>query len=421
MIKKLRRKFIVIAMLSLFCVLAIIMTAINVINYTKITTYADDVLAVLYSNDGRFPMPDNQTQPTPEEPVQGEQPNAPQEPFKPSHGMNEETPYETRYFTVRYEADEVKTDVRNIAAVSSEEAISLADNVIEKGKSKGYMGVYRYLKADDDSIVIFVDCARQKQTANNFLKASLLISGIGIAAVFILVFIISKFAVKPIAESYEKQKRFITDASHELKTPLTIISANNELIELTAGETQASQAISKQVVRMTAMVKNLTALARLDESDKLVQRSDFSLSDTLIDMTALFRPSIESGNRTLNEDIAKGLTVNGDETLIRQALSIILENAVKYAKTYVNLKAYLAGKNVTIEFSNDADNVTEGNLDRCFERFYRTDEARASTVAGNGIGLSIAKSIVELHGGTITATGLPNNVFEIKLNLKAVK
>ncbi len=421
MIKKLRRKFIVIAMLSLFCVLAIIMTAINVINYTKITTYADDVLAVLYSNDGRFPMPDNQMQPTPEEPVQGEQPNAPQEPFKPSHGMNEETPYETRYFTVRYEVDEIKTDVRNIAAVSSEEAISLADKVIEKGKSKGYMRVYRYLKADDDSIVIFVDCARQKETANNFLKASLLISGIGIAAVFILVFIISKFAVKPIAESYEKQKRFITDASHELKTPLTIISANNELIELTAGETQASQAISKQVVRMTAMVKNLTALARLDETDKLVQRSDFSLSDTLIDMTALFRPSIESGNRTLNKDTAKDLTVNGDETLIRQALSIILENAVKYAKTYVNLKAYLAGKNVTIEFSNDADNVTEGNLDRCFERFYRTDEARASTVAGNGIGLSIAKSIVELHGGTITATGLPNNVFEIKLNLKAVK
>lgn len=417
MIKKLRRKFILVTMLSVFCVLAIIMTAINVINYTKISSYADNVLNVLYENDGQFSLPDNTVQPHNE---QSQPPDASQQ-FKPPHGMSEETPYETRYFTVRYEDSEIKTDVNNIAAISSEEAISLSEEAIAKNRNRGYIGIYRFLVADNGSFILFVDCARQMETADSFLQASLLISGAGLVAVFVLVFFLSKYAVKPIAESYEKQKRFITDASHELKTPLTIISANNELIELTTGETQATQAISKQVVRMTAMIKNLTALASLDEMNKLAQRANFSLTDILTDISALFRPTIEDAGRIFNEKIDKDLMINGDETQIRQAVSIILENSSKYAKTFVTLNASITGKQIILELSNDADNVPQGNLDRCFERFYRTDEARASTVSGNGIGLSIAKSIVELHGGTINAFGSEDNIFKIKIVLQAVK
>ncbi len=420
MTKKLRRKFILITMISVVCVLAIIITAINIVNYAKVTTYADEVLNVLYENDGRFYLYDGDTDFAPDD-TQSTVGGKVLKPFQPTHGMNEETPYETRYFTVYYENSQIIADVRNIAAVSAEQAEALAEQAIESGKSKGYIGVYRYLVADDGGMVIFVDCARQTDTADSFLKASLLISAIGIVAVFILVFLLSSYAVKPIAESYEKQKRFITDASHELKTPLTIISANNELIELTAGETQATEAISKQVARMTEMVKNLTALARLDETDNLVRRAEFSMTDMLADISSVFRSAIENGGRSFNENIEPGMTVNGDERLLRQAISIVFENAAKYALTQVTLNAAATGRNIIIELSNDADAVAQGNLDRCFERFYRTDEARASTVTGNGIGLSIAKSAVELHGGTISATGAEGNIFKIKITLQAAK
>lgn len=422
MIKKLRRKFIWVTMISVFGVLVIIMTAINAVNYAKIATYADNVLNILYENNGRFVLSDNEDGPMADNSQEDINSSDKQQlPLKPHEGFREETPYETRYFTVKYEDSVVNTDVRNIAAVSSAQAIYLAEEALENGKKRGYIGIYRFLVADNGSFILFVDCAKQRDTANDFLIASLWISAIGLAAVFILVLILSKYAVKPIAESYEKQKRFITDASHELKTPLTIISANNELTELTSGETQATQAISKQLVRMTSMVKNLTALARLDETDVLLQSVDFSLTDTLIDMASLFCSSIENGQRKFYETIEKDLVLNGDETLIRQALSIIFENAAKYAETYVRLNASKNGKNITVELTNDAEGVSQGNLDRCFERFYRTDEARASDVSGNGIGLSIAKSIIELHKGTISASGSEEGAFQIKIVFQSAK
>ncbi|MGM9683760.1 MAG: sensor histidine kinase [Eubacteriales bacterium] len=415
MIGKLRRKFILIAMLSVIGVLAIIMTAVNIMNYSEVVTYADNVLDVLYERDGRFLLPDDDVLPKDEQ-------GSMRQPLKPPRkGMSEETPYETRYFTVRYENSATVSDVRNIAAVSSDEAKILADEAIASGKTRGFLGIYRFLVADEGSFVLFVDCAKQRETASSFLTSSLLISAIGIAAVFVLVLLLSKHAVKPIAESYERQKRFITDASHELKTPLTIISANNEITELTVGESRATRAISKQVARMTAMVKNLTTLAKLDETERPALRVDFSLTDTLIDLCALFRPAVESGGRLFEEQIDKDLTVRGDETLLRQAFSILFDNAAKYARTRVSLSAEKTDRNITVILQNDADNIGKGNLDRCFERFYRTDEARASCVSGNGIGLSIAKSIVELHGGSICAEGFPDNIFRITVVLHAVR
>ncbi|MGN0795840.1 MAG: sensor histidine kinase [Christensenellales bacterium] len=417
MLKKLQRKFILIAMLSVFGVLAVIMAALNIVNYVEIQTYADNLLNVLYENGGTFsPFRANGTE-REDPPSQSDSGR----PTAPSHGMNEETPYETRYFTVRYSDGVTTIDVENIAAVSSERAAELAKQAIDGGKTKGYIDIYRYLVADDGTFVLFVDCAKQKQTANSFLEASLLISGVGLVAVFILVLLLSKRAVKPIAESYEKQKRFITDASHELKTPLTIISANNELTELTTGETQATQVISKQVARMTSMVKNLTVLARLDETDTLLQKADFSLSETLTDISALFIPAIENSGKTFDKQIESDLFVCGDEKQLRQALSIVFDNATKYAKSNISLKAKRDGKRINLILENDADSVKEGNLDRCFERFYRTDEARASSVSGNGIGLSIAKSIIDLHGGKISAKGLKDNVFCVEIILPAVK
>ena len=429
MIKKLRRKFIIVTMLAVFCVLAIIMTAINAVNYGKVASYADSVLDVLYAGNGSFinsaqHVPgDNGVKPD-EKPVDDDDDDDEDDDDddrKPSPGMNRETPYETRYFTVKFGATGATADVKNIAAVSGERAVKMAVQASEKRAAHGYIGIYRYYVADNGAFVLFVDCARQRSTADSFFFTSLWISGAGLVAVFVLILFLSKLAVKPIAESYEKQKRFITDASHELKTPLTIISANNELAELTGGETQYTATIAAQVDRMTAMVKNLTALARLDETEKLSQKTEFSLSDALISTADSFRTAIEKNDRKFTVDVADGLGMIGDETLVRQSLSIVLENAAKYALTQVSFTAKHVGKNAVIECVNDADGVEQGDMSRCFERFYRSGEARASKVHGNGVGLSIAKSIVELHGGEVSAFGKENGVFVIRIVFRALK
>lgn len=433
MIKKLRRKFIIVTMISVSLVLTVIMSAVNVVNRAKISSYADNVLNVLYENGGTFSLPEpsappgNNDVPDTGETLRSADDNRPEEPEnrkdppKKPDGMNEETPYETRYFTVRFTDTETKTDVNNIAAVGEEKAVSLAEEAIGKHKTNGYIGIYRYLVADDGSFVLFVDCARQIDTAENFLYASLGISAAGLLAVFVFSLFFSSLAVKPIAESYEKQKRFVTDASHELKTPLTIISANNELSELSYGETQESRNIDKQVKRMTAMVKNLTALSRLDEKEKLTEKTDVSITDTLKDMVEMFRPSLEKDNRTFHADIGENCTTRGDEALLRQAFSTIFENAAKYALTKTELSVSLSKNDVTIVLKNDAADLPQGNLDRCFERFFRSEGARASAVPGDGIELSVVKAIVSLHGGTVHARGEAGGVFAVSVTLRRSK
>ncbi|MGN1207338.1 MAG: two-component sensor histidine kinase, partial [Eubacteriales bacterium] len=197
MIKKLRRKFILVAMVSVSCVLLVMMAAINIWNYCKINTYADGVLDLLYANGGRFSLPEGDTLPSDTPPTESGK-NTLTRPVPPRKDMNAETPYETRYFTVRYENGEAQVDVRNIAAVSSEEAVTLASEAAAGKKTRGYAGIYRFLVADDGAFILFVDCARQMQTAKNFLESSLLFSGAGLAAVLILVLILSKYAVRPI-------------------------------------------------------------------------------------------------------------------------------------------------------------------------------------------------------------------------------
>ena len=172
---------------------------------------------------------------------------------------------------------------------------------------------------------------------------------------------------------------------------------------------------------MTAMVKNLTALARLDETEKLPQKTEFSLSEALSGTVDSFRAAIGKDGRTLSTDIDDGLKICGDEMLVRQAFSIVLENAAKYAISRVTLTAKRAGKNAVIECANDADGVKAGDMNRCFERFYRSDEARASKVHGNGVGLSIAKSIVELHDGKVSAYGSADGVFTIRMTFKSTR
>ena len=413
MIKKLRIKLILITMISVIAVLAIIMTTINVSNYVKTTNDIDSIMDKLIEHGGSFDdfipndsMNNNRIRIN----------NDSTSPFRPGE-MGRETPFETRFFVVTYSFvdDTTTVNVKNIS-IEEDEALSLSNSVLNK--ERGYKNYYRFrvVKDVDKISVYFVDSETRLTQITTFLNLSLLISFISIVIVFIFIFLLSKKIIKPISDAYERQKRFITNAAHELKTPLTVISANNEMIEISSGENELTIGINKQISRMNNMVKNLSTLAKIDDTFE-ISKKKINIVETLDDILESVNELFKSKNIEIIKEYDTELSFSGDEGLIRQLFSIILDNAYKYAKTYLKVNAIISGSKINISFINDSNNIEEGNLDKCFERFYRFDEARATGVEGSGIGLSIAKEIIMLHKGDIHAIGHKNNIFEIKIIL----
>ena len=223
--------------------------------------------------------------------------------------------------------------------------------------------------------------------------------------VFLLVFFISKIVVKPIADSYEKQKRFITDAGHEIKTPLAIIDANTEVLEMEQGESEWTASIKNQVNRLSSLTERLIFLSKMDEETIIFSMEEFSLSGLISDMAASFQAVAKAQEKVLQLEIEQGVFYYGNESSFRQLLSILIDNAMKYSNPYGNITLSLHQSERKVEFmiSNTVDQVPQGNLDRLFERFYRLDSSRNSETGGYGLGLSAAKAIIIAHKGKITA------------------
>ncbi len=388
MIRKLRVQLILAAMASLFAVLAVIIGAVHVLSYRKVLTDADTVLAVLMENGGHFPRPDRF----------GKAP--------PPRFASPEIPYESRYFFVLLSADgsPVLADTGKIAAVSKETAMDYARAVWEKGREKGFVGDYRYSvkEADSGVRVVFLDCGRTLSSFRSNLWTSLLVSLLGFLAVLVLMICISSRAVRPVAESYAKQKRFITDAGHELKTPLTVIGADAELLEMDLGENEWLRDIRRQVERLTELTRDLIDLSRMDEEQPPLQRLDFPLSDMVSETAQSYSALARTQNRTFLAEVQENLSLRGDEKRLRQMLTILLDNALKYSPEGGDIAMTLErrGRFIRLRVWNTTDMPLPEDLSRLFERFYRADASRSTR--GYGIGLSIAKAIVQAHNGRIS-------------------
>ncbi|MBR1930000.1 MAG: HAMP domain-containing histidine kinase [Lachnospiraceae bacterium] len=416
MIKKLRKNFIIVTMCSTLAVLVIIIGILNIVSYRNVVRKADAILSMLAENDAAFP--EDVFGGRPEKPEKKERPEmvGPKPPmsvefrdvFGGADGLSAETPYETRFFSVQMdESGEVLTvDTGRVAALETEEAAQYARKVWESGKTKGFYNHYRYLAVmkENGRTIIFVDRNRELSSFKTTAVTSVSVSVLGVLAVFILVVILSKRVFAPIADSYEKQKRFITDASHELKTPLAIISANVEILELD-GENNYTQSIHHQVERLTSLTEQMVALSRMDEGSQTAEFADFSLSDAVEETAGLFSPIAQSQEKKLEFQVESPCRYHGDERLIRQMVSLLVDNAMKYSSEKGTIKVTLKRKGRKYQFSvwNTVDEIEKGNHDILFERFYRRDASRNSQTGGSGIGLSIVKSIVELHKGKITA------------------
>ena len=431
MIKNLRKRFIFAAMASTFGVLFVIMSILNVANYVRMVSRADDTLEELADNNGQFDskdfmkelMPDHKDGQLPsnsgesDENVTANQDGSEniQPPATPGKKRGDkfspETPFQTRYFSVVVSNGMVVSySLDNIAAVDESEAESYADQIIDDDTDKGFIDIYRYMVVDCDdetggSRIIFVDCRQEIESFKNTLVYSVGVSLLGFLAVFMLVLFWSKKIFKPVADSYEKQKRFITDASHEIKTPLTIIDANTEVIEMMNGESEWTQNTRDQVKRLTSLTNQMVALSRLDENPEPKEMTEFNLSDVAYEVIDHFVALSEVTGKKINMEIQDGITYKGDENSIRQLISILVDNAMKYAVQTESIDISLKrdGRKIRFMLRNLTDGMQEGAQDILFERFYRPDSSRNSETGGSGIGLSLAKSIVEVHKGKITA------------------
>ena len=271
------------------------------------------------------------------------------------------------------------------------------------------------MERNGETRIFFLDCGRKLDSFHSFLRTSLCVGLLGCVVVFIAFIFVSGRIVKPIAESYEKQKRFVSDAGHEMKTPLTIINANLDLLDGEAGKEELDE-IRTQTRRMTELTNNLVYLSKMEESEHKTAMVEMPLSDIVGETVNSFHTLTASKNIEMSADIAGGITANGSPDAIRRLASILLENAVKYSPDGGKITVTLSQnkKNATLSVYNTTETeIDKATLPYVFDRFYRTDASRNSETGGHGIGLSIAKAIVTVHGGSISASTESGRDFRI--------
>lgn len=422
--RRLRRKFILVAMGAVTVVLTLIIAGINIVNYSHVCKMADARLDYILAGKDGIDWGDESKA----EPANGKDAGDSQAGVRIRHfeGMTAESPFDTRYFTVSIAGGQV-TDVNTarIAAVGAKRAARIAAGLYSKGWTSGFSGNYRYTATvqGDKTTYVFVDCSRELASFHSFLSASVAISCIGWLAVLAIVTVASGAVIRPMVESYSKQKRFITDASHEIKTPLAVIDAANEVQEIESGESEWTQSIREQVARLTALTERLVFLARMDEGSAGFTMTSIDLSEAVDKAAAPFESVAVSRGKRLSTSIACGVRAHADAAAVAQVVELLLDNATRYASEgsviELSLRAVsrVQGKGATeLVVSNAVDELPEGDLDRLFDRFYRADVSRSSKTGGSGVGLSVVRAIAEAHGGSASVCGHGNQItFTVRL------
>ena len=422
--RRLRRKFILVAMGAVTVVLTLIIAGINIVNYSHVCKMADARLDYILAGKDGIDWGDESKA----EPANGKDAGDSQAGVRIRHfeGMTAESPFDTRYFTVTIDAGQVAdVNTARIAAVGAKRAASIAARLHVKGWTSGFSGNYRYTTdvQDDEITYVFVDCSRELASFHSFLSASVAISCIGWLAVLAIVAGASGAVIRPMVESYSKQKRFITDASHEIKTPLAVIDAANEVQEIESGESEWTQSIHEQVARLTALTERLVFLARMDEGSAGFTMATIDLSEAVDTAATPFESVAVSRGKRLSTSIACGVRAHADAAAVAQVVELLLDNATRYASEgsviELSLRAVsrVQGKGATeLVVSNAVDELPEGDLDRLFDRFYRADVSRSSKTGGSGVGLSVVRAIAEAHGGSASVCGHGNQItFTVRL------
>lgn len=421
----LRRKFMIVAIAALVAALLLIFAALNIWNHMLATERVDSVISVLYENDGVFP-----------EEWKLKDPRYKRGTFE----ATSETPFETRYLAATFDTTRSLTslDATHVAELDEQEAAEVIEHMLDRVANAGYYDRYRFrvfTEQDGSGMIIAVDCFQQLQSSHTLLLISAAIMGATVTITGLFIVPLSKRFVDPYVRNLERQKRFVTDASHELKTPIAIISANTDLIEATEGESSWTRSTRAQTARLNKLTGELIELARTDEPIERALREDVDLASIVRREVEDFLPLAEASGKTLvctidtfegaatrasGADGLEGISarevgkaepriiVSGSPEELDRLVSVLVDNAVKYCDDNGSIRVHLEQRKreIVLTVTNPCALLTTQDTRRIFDRFYRADASRSRSTGGNGIGLSIAQGIVSRHEGSIRARKL---------------
>ncbi len=319
--------------------------------------------------------------------------------------------FSTRYFAIYFDADDQVTDVKtsHISAITDEEAIKYGKIALKDRDHVGRIADYYYqvdVRDDNTSMIIFLDGRSAINANNRVFRIALMVTALGIILAFIIARLLAERAVQSEIKNASIQKRFMTDISHELKTPLAVIRANTEMEEIMSGENEWTASTLRQVERMNGLIQSLVMISRAEE------KSGVAATDT-VDVTAAARETVQNfkalainSGKSLNEDIEDNVQMLADEAQIRELCSLLVDNAIKYCDDKGEIMVALKKKGhvITLDVSNSYVEGAEVDYTRFFDRFYRQDDSHNIDKGGYGIGLSIAESIVQRYKGSIDAS-----------------
>ena len=284
---------------------------------------------------------------------------------------------------------------------TEDDAQTMLDYVLEKGKTDGWYGSLQYFRKDYDrgTLVVFSDRSAEQLLLHKVLLVSILVFLLMEGVVFLLTMILTKRAMRPMQETFERQRQFISDAGHELKTPLTIISANVDILHDEIGENKWLSYIQSQAERMRVLVGEMMNLTKLEMGDKEKDFVDFSLSEAVSGAALPFEGQAFEQEKQLELEIQEDISYHGNPDQIKQLVGIFMDNALKYSKEHGEIRVMLqqVQNKKTLKVYNTGKGIPESEKEKIFQRFYRSDASRARATGGYGLGLSIAQSIADAH------------------------
>lgn len=397
MIRALRRRFILCAMLALAILLLLLNCGVIAGSYLQMERRWDRTLERLMESPepGGKPVP------------QKESPREPKDKLAlfgyeiPAHGPQE------AYYLVRVNADGgMEVDARGVAEVDEAALREVVNEILASGAEKGKADMYKFAlrrMEGGGALVALLDNSAPLQSLLNMLRPMMIVNALGLLGMFLILLPLSKRMVRSYAVNVEKQKQFITNAGHEIKTPVAIIQSNIDAMELIQGENKWSRNIRGQVERLRALLNDLLALARLDEGRAEQERTQVALGALVAEEIEAERERCAARGLRLRSEIGEEVRLRGDARGLGQLVHALLDNAVQYADAggWIEVRLEKIGRRVRLTLRNSVSRLPDCPPERLFERFYRGDSARTQGTAGCGVGLSAAQSIVEAHKGRI--------------------
>ena len=397
--RKLQIKFTITTMIAVMIIILVVFGVVTYENYKMTNKQLDALLDFISENNGSMPNI-----------------------LKNDEYLADEAIYSTRYFTIRVDSKGKITDINleHVASISHEEAReitknvlknskdigffhNLANNILENNKVYGFFSNFKYKisNINNGKLIVFIDCQLQLQSFKIATLNSSIITSLALILILIILFIASKVILRPIFKSIESQKSFVTNASHEFKTPLAVVMADIDILEMTVGEdNEWLKSIKNQMNRLNTLTKTLLTLANIQDGKASLETSKFSINELISEV--LDEVKILIGERKIIFDKSVDVIMTADKNMIKQLVNILFDNAIKYTQENgeIVIKTQKKGKVARFEIANTCENSKEIDTRRLFERFYREDKSR-SQKDGYGIGLSIAQSIVGIHKGKI--------------------